>query len=116
LDSLESVRGNHVRSRNQRLASIRTFFEYIGRQIPERLQQAQRVVSMPTKRTPPPTTPYLEREEIEQLFSRLPTAGRNALRDRALLLFLYNSGARAQEVADPRIANLEFTPQPRGKR
>lgn len=113
LDSLEAERGNHIRSRNQRLASLRTFFEYVARQLPERLAQAQRVIVIPTKRTPPPATPYLDRDEIEQVFAHLPKTGRNALRDRALLLFLYNTGARVQEVADLRIANLEFTPHPR---
>jgi integrase/recombinase XerD len=113
LDSLEAERGNHVRSRNQRLASLRAFFEYVGRQLPERLVQAERVVSMPAKRTPPPTTPHLERDEVEQVLANLPKTGRNALRDRALLLFLYNTGARVQEAAELRISNLEFAPHPR---
>lgn len=113
LDGLETIRGNHIRSRNQRLVALRAFFEYLGRQLPERLLQAQRVVSIAIKRTPPSRTFYLEREEVEQLFARLPSAGRYALRDRTLLLFLYNTGARVQEVADLRVANLEFAPQPR---
>ena len=113
LNSLETVRGNHVRSRNQRLTALRTFFEYLGHRLPERLLQAQRVASIPTKRAQPPTTSYLEREEIEALFDALPVKGRHALRDRALLLFLYNTGARVQEVADLRAANFEWTPSPR---
>jgi site-specific recombinase XerD len=42
----------------------------------------------------------LERDEIETIFSGLPKTGRTALRDRTLLLFLYNTGARVQEVAN----------------
>ena len=47
-------------------------------------------------------------DEVEALFARMPTMGPLALRDRALLLFLYNTGARVQEVADLRLANLEL--------
>ena len=113
LDSLEVTRENQIRSRNLRLTALRVFFEYLGRQLPERLLQAQRVVSISTKRTPPPTTSYLEREEMEALFAGMPHTGRFALRDRALLLFLFNTGARVQEVADLRVANLDFVIGPR---
>jgi len=113
LNSLEETRKNSVRSRNQRLASLRTFFEYLGRQWPERLVQAQQVAAIPTKRTPQGETFFLERDDIEGLFAKMPTRGRFALRDRTLLLFLYNTGARVQEVADLRSANLELGPHPR---
>jgi site-specific recombinase XerD len=65
------------------------------------------------KRVPPPGTQFLERDEIEALFSGIPTEGHSALRDRTLLLFLYNTGARVQEVADLVVGNLVLEPQPR---
>jgi integrase/recombinase XerD len=113
LNSLEEVRRNGVRSRNHRLATLRTFFEYLGRRLPERLVQAQRVMAIPIKRVPPPETFFLERDEIETVFATLPSKGCLSLRDRTLLLFLYNTGARVQEVADLRVANIEFDPCPR---
>jgi site-specific recombinase XerD len=60
------------------------------------------------KRTPPPETHFLEREEVNALFAQMPSRGRHAARDRALLLFLYNTGARVQEVADLRVSNLDL--------
>jgi len=113
LNSLEEARANNVRSRNQRLAALRAFFEYLGRQLPDRLAQAQQVASIPRKRAQPPETFFLERDEIENIFTAMPSSGRLALRDRALLLFLYNTGARVQEAADVRVSNVEFHPQPR---
>ena len=113
LNSLEDSRGNNVRSRNQRLAALRTFFEYLGRQLPDRLSQAQKVAAIPTKRVQPPETFFLERDEVATVLAALPPEGCLALRDRALLLFLYNTGARVQEVADLLVANIEFVPQPR---
>ena len=74
----------------------------------------QQVAAIPTKRAAPAETHFLERDEIEDLLRRLPRTGRLALRDRALLLFLYNTGARVQEVADLRVGHLELGERGRG--
>lgn len=113
LKALEDKRHNHARTRNQRLAALRTFFEYVAHQVPEALQEVGRIAAIPTKRAAPPETRFLERDEIEALFSSLPASGGAALRDRALLLFLYNTGARVQEVAELCVKNLELGPAPR---
>ena len=84
-----------------------------GGACPECLAVAQQVAAIPSKRVPPPETRFLDRDEIETLFHQLPADGRFALRDRALLLLLYNSGGRVQEVADLRVEHLELGAQPR---
>jgi len=113
LRHLEEERGNCVRTRNQRLAALRTFFCYLASRVPEMLAEAERVAQIPVKRTPPAETHFLERDEVEALFAALPGAGRHSLRDRALLLFLYNTGARVQEAADLARRNLDLGAQPR---
>jgi integrase/recombinase XerD len=105
---LEHERANHVRTRNQRLAALHTLFEYIATREPEMLGVCQQVAAIPTKRAAPAETHFLERDEIEALLQHLPRVGRLALRDRALLLFLYNTGARVQEVADLRAGHLNL--------
>src|SRR6266853_4261123 len=94
LKALEEKRKTHIRTRNQRLAALRTFFEYAAHRLPEALKEAARVAAIPTKRVAPPQTRFMEGDEIETLFGSLPSSGNAALRDRALLLFLYNTGAR----------------------
>jgi site-specific recombinase XerD len=113
LNFLEESRSNAAQSRNQRLAALRTFFEFVGRQFPERLGQAQKVMAIPRKRAQSPETIFLERDEIEGTLDVLPKNGRCALRDRALLVFLYNTGARVQEAADLRARDIHFDPPPR---
>jgi integrase/recombinase XerD len=113
LNSLGERRGNAAQSRNQRLAALRTFFEYVAQRFPDRVGQCQKVFAIPRKRAQPPETIFLERDEIEGTLARLPTDGRNALRDRTLLLFLYNTGARVQEAADLRANDIHLTPTPR---
>ena len=100
LRMIETTRKNHASTRNQRLAALHTFYRYLAVHHPEMLAEAERVEAIPSKRTPPPQTHYLERDEIDTLFHTLPKQGVLALRDRALFMVLYNTGARVQEVAD----------------
>lgn len=72
------------------------------------LAEAVRVEAIPTKRTSPPETRYLEHDEIDKLFTMLPKEGSLALRGRALLMLLDNSGARAQEIADLRVGDVDL--------
>lgn len=112
LRHLEVERKNHVRTRNQRLAAIHTLFDYIATRSPEMLKECQRVAAIPLKRSAPAETRFLERDEVHGLLRRLPDVGRLALRDHALLLFLYNTGARVQEVADVRVEHLDLGEHP----
>src|SRR5438093_9716982 len=84
LRHLEDDRRNHVRTRNQRLAVLHTFFEHLAGKVPEMLPVAERVAAIPTKRVAPPLTRFLERDEVSTLFAGLPTEGHAAVRDRAL--------------------------------
>jgi site-specific recombinase XerD len=90
---------------------LRTFFGYLGGRVPELLAVAEQVARIPTKRVPPPETHYLDRTEIEAIFASLPSNTPTAARDRTLLLFLYNTGARVQEAADLRIGHLALDRQ-----
>jgi len=109
LQHLEGTRHNHIVTRNHRLTALRIFFEYVGRRIPERLHVCERVAAIPTKRTPLPEMRFMDRDEIQTLFAHLPREGRYALRDHAMLLVLYNTGARVQEIADLRIEHVTLT-------
>lgn len=113
LQHLEVTRHNHRRTRNQRRTVLHAFFEFLARRVPECLAVAQQVAAIPVKRVPPPETRFLDRDEITTLFRQLPGEGRFALRDRVLLLLLYNTGARVQEVADLRVEHLDVGAQPR---
>jgi integrase/recombinase XerD len=112
LRDLEQGRGNSISTRNQRLAAVRSLFEYIATRSPEMLAVCQQVAAIPAKRVPPPETRFLERDEAQRLLAGLPSRGRLALRDRALVLFLYNTGARVQEAVDLRAGHLDLGEHP----
>jgi site-specific recombinase XerD len=108
LRHLEQERGNSPRTRNQRRAALSTFFTYLALRAPEMLGVCQQIAAIPVKRTPLPDTHYLESEEMTALLRSLPHTGHFALRDRTLVLFLYNTGARAQEVVDLRVEHVDL--------
>jgi site-specific recombinase XerD len=108
LDDLETSRGNSTRTRNARLAAIHALFRYIAGQQPEVIACCQQICAVPMKRTSHKTIEYLEDNEIRAVLNSVDPCSRNALRDDGLLLFLYNTGARAQEVVDLKINKLRF--------
>lgn len=112
LRDLEQTRHNAIATRNQRLAGLHTFYEYVGRRMPEMLHVCAQVAAIPVKRCPLPETRFMAREEVQTLFAQLPEHGRLALRDRTLLLFLYNTGARVSEVTGLLIEQLALTTPP----
>lgn len=109
LQMIEVQRHNKPQTRNQRLAALHTFYRFLAVHHCEMLVEAERVEAIPNKRAPPAQTHYLEREEIEELFQRLAARrGGLAQRDRALLMLLYNTGARVQEIADLRVDDVDL--------
>jgi len=97
---------------DQRLAAVHSLFEYLASRDPELLGTCQQVAAIPMKRAAPPETRFLEKDEVGDLLAHLPARGRHALRDRALVLFLYNTGARVQEAADLRTGHLDLGEHP----
>lgn len=113
LRHLEEARGNHPRTRNQRLAALHSLFGFVASREIELLHVCQRVAAIPAKRASPVEIRFLDRAEITTMLSAIETQGRRALRDRTLLVLLYNSGARVQEVADLRHGQLDLGEHPR---
>lgn len=67
LQSLETTRENQISTRNVRLSAIHSFFRYLGGQYPEHLEQAQRILNIPFKRTGTRQIEHLESEEIQDV-------------------------------------------------
>jgi site-specific recombinase XerD len=98
LDSLESERHNSIRSRNIRLAAIRSFFRWLTLGHPELIAMATRILAIPVKRTDRRLIHSLTREEIDALLAAPDQSHWQGRRDAALLLTLYNTGARVSEI------------------
>lgn len=98
LDHLESQRHNCIRSRNARLAAIRSFFHYAALQEPAALAAIQQVLAIPLKRFDRPMVGYLTLLEMQAILDAPDTTTWSGYRDYVLLSTLYNSGARVSEI------------------
>jgi integrase/recombinase XerD len=108
LDHLERDRQCSGVTRNQRLATIHSLAHFIGMRSPVHLAWCAEIRAVPFKKTAKTVIAYLEKVEMDALLNQPDQRTRIGARDHALLLFLYNSGARADEVAKLTIANLQL--------
>jgi integrase/recombinase XerD len=106
LDHVEKTRGCSPKTRNARLAAIRALFAFIARQEPSLLAHSHTIHTIPLKRTEYKTVAYLEEKEMQALLNAVDLTARTGVRDKALLLLLYNTGARVSEIVELKIPDL----------
>jgi integrase/recombinase XerD len=108
LDSLEQERHNCVRSRNARLAAIRSFYRWVALKEPACVGLATQILAIPAKRADRRLVSALSRPEVEALLDTPDLATWQGRRDHALLLTLYNSGARVSEITTLQCHQVHF--------
>lgn len=112
LEHVEKERKCSIPTRNQRLAAIHAFARFIGTRSVDDLGWCAEIIAIPFKKGPKGTLPYLEKAETEAL---LAVPDRRSVRgsvEYGLLLFLYNSGARADEAAHLTVGDLYLGTSP----
>lgn len=108
LDHLEADRHNGAATRNARLAAVHAFARYAAASDPEHLELCQRILAVPFKRARMRVVEYLEADELRALLDAPDRATADGRRDYALLLVLFNTGARVQEIIDLRPCDLQL--------
>jgi site-specific recombinase XerD len=98
LDDLEAGRSNGARSRNARLAAIRSFYHYAAMEMPQQAALIQRVLAIPYKRLARPLVGYLARDEVEALLASVDQSTRLGRRNHAILLVAVQTGLRLSEI------------------
>ena len=109
LEDLQRERKNLVKTRNHRLAALKSFAKMIRFMVPEQQKIADTILRIPQKRTQKTLIGFLYQDEILQVFQAVDLKRKEGFRDYALLHLLYDSAARASEMAT---LNLDyFNPQ-----
>jgi site-specific recombinase XerD len=105
LHYLESQRNSSIRTRNQRLAALKSLAKMIRLMHPEKRDIAERILSIPQKRDQKQLIGFLYQEEMLKVFASFDLKTKEGVRDYCLLHLLYDSGARASEIA---ALNLDY--------
>jgi integrase/recombinase XerD len=98
LIELEAHRGNRASTRNCRLAALRSWVKHLLRHDLAHADQYARILTLAAKRNPQPQPDYLEPEQFRLVLDQVDLGTPRGIRDGALLLFLYNTGARVSEA------------------
>ena len=106
LNILQTQRGVSESTRNQRIAAIQSFAKYLSLQAPEHIEWCREMRNIPKKRAEKNLITYLEKAEMDALLDIPDKTTPQGRRDYALLLFLYNTGVRAEEAASLKISAL----------
>jgi len=112
LQYLEKERDCSIVTRNQRLAAIHALSRFIGERSPEHVSWCSEIRGVPFKKTSQTSMTYFEKPEMNALLDAPDRRTEQGQRDYALILFLYNTGARADEAAHITIGDLDLGSSP----
>jgi integrase/recombinase XerD len=112
LDHLERERGNSVRTRNARLAAIHSLFRYAALRHPEHLQDIERVLAIPPKRSDHAPVTFLDEHEINALLAAPDRGTWTGRRDHAMLLTAIQTGLRASELTGLNCSDVHLATGP----
>ncbi len=111
LNHLETKRGNGAGSRNIRLAAIKSFMHYMEYRLPSALEQIQRILAIPAKRTDTHLVRHLSAQEMQSILDAPDPTVRNGIRDRAMLHLCFAGGLRVSELIGLRLNDIKLQPQ-----
>jgi site-specific recombinase XerD len=108
LDYLERVRKNKPETVNNRLAVIKSFFEYVSYECPEYAGIIRKVKLIPARKVRHKEIDYLTKEEVDSLLEVCDMYSSIGRRDKLMILLLFNSGMRVSEMAALKRSNTIF--------
>jgi integrase/recombinase XerD len=111
LNHLETSRGNGAGSRNIRLAAIKSFMHYMEYRVPSALEQIQRILAIPAKKTDTRLVRHLTAQEMQSILDAPDPTVRDGIRDRAMLHLCFAGGLRVSELVGLRMEDMLLHPQ-----
>lgn len=111
LDNLESTRGNSARTRNARLAAIKSFAPFAEYRVPSCVQQVHSLLAIPSKKTDEKLVAYLTRDEMQAVLDAPDPRTHDGVRDRAMLHLAFAAGLRVSELVGLRLDEVVLQPQ-----
>ena len=111
LNYLETEKKNSIRTRNQRLAAIHSFYQYCSVDEIEHMENIQKILSIKTKKYKKKVQEYLTKEEVQTLLARIDTSTKIGRRNLLVLSLLYDTAARAEEIIHLKLEDIRLEEQ-----
>lgn len=112
LADLEATRGNGAKTRNARLAAIKSFMRYLEYREPSLLEQSLRIQAIPSKKADTPLISFLSQPEMEAVLNSPDISTRLGIRDRAMLHVGFAAGLRVSELTGLLLSDITLQPTP----
>jgi len=111
LNYLEGEKKNSIRTRNQRLAAIHSFYQYCSVDEIEHMENIQKILSIKTKKYEKKVQEYLTKEEIQTLLASIDSSTKIGRRNLLVLSLLYDTAARAEEIIHLKLEDIRLEEQ-----
>lgn len=108
LNYLENDKKNSIKTRNQRLASIKSFYQYCAIDEIDNIDNIRKILSIKSKKEIKKIMAYLTEEELKTLFDGIDTTAKIGRRDLTVLTLLYDTAARASEIIDLKLDDIHL--------
>ena len=108
LEYLENTKNNSIRTRNQRLAAIKSFYQYCAIDEIDNIGNINKVLSIKVKKYQKEIQEFLTEEEIEKIFNSIDTTTKIGRRDLLILVLLYDTAARASEIINLKVNDIHL--------
>lgn len=108
LNWLQESRENSISTRNQRQAAINSFVKYLSYEFPENLDEYQRILGIPIKKSPQKEISYLKTDGVKLLIQQINTNTLEGLRDYVMIMILYTTGIRVSELIQIKVKDISL--------
>ena len=108
LNQLESCRTNTATTRNHRLAVLKSFAKMVCFMYPDKQKMADAILVIPQKRSQKKLIGFLYPQEILKIFNSVKLTTKDGFRNYTLLHLLYDTGARATEIATLQLEYFDY--------
>jgi len=105
---LRNKRGNSPETCNTRLASLRVFVKYLGKQDVKYLHLAQSASQIDRRKTSAPKVVGMSKQAVLALLSAPDASTKAGRRDIALMVTMYGTAARLNEILSLKIEHLHL--------
>ena len=108
LDYLEIEKKNSIRTRNQRLAAIKSFYQYCAIDEIDNIDNIKKILSIHSKKETKKIVDFLTEEEVKVIFDNIDVSLKKGKRNLTLLVLLYDTAARASEIINLKVNDIHL--------